>query len=102
MPPVEKAIKRAAMTQDDPLLPLDASPDAHRIRTRRMVGGVASIVADASDLSVDERAALEARLKAAALAIDGIRDVRIALTASRRGRTIMQSDQARRGRQIRR
>ena len=74
---------------DDPLAPLDASPDAARIRTRRMVGGVASIVADASDLSVDERAALEARLKAAATTIPGVRDVRIALTASKRGRKII-------------
>ena len=74
---------------DDPLSPLDASPDAARIRTRRMVGGVASIVADASDLSVDERAALEARLKAAATTIPGVRDVRIALTASKRGRKII-------------
>ena len=74
---------------DDPLSSLDASPDAARIRTRRMVGGVASIVADASDLSVDERAALEARLKAAATTIPGVRDVRIALTASKRGRKII-------------
>ena len=74
---------------DDPLAPLDASPDAARIRTRRMVGGVASIVADASDLSVDERAALETRLKAAATTIPGVRDVRIALTASKRGRKII-------------
>ena len=73
----------------DPLAPLDASPDAGRIRTRRLVGGIASIVADASDLSVEERAALDARLKTAAKAIEGVRDVRIALTASKRGRKII-------------
>ena len=77
------------MDQDDPLAALDASPDAARIRTRRMVGGIASIVADASDLPTDGRAALEARLKAAALAIEGVRDVRIALTASKHGRQII-------------
>ena len=74
---------------DDPLAPLDASPDAARIRTRRLVGGIASIVADASDLSVEERAALDTRLKTAAKAIEGVRDVRIALTASKRGRRII-------------
>ena len=73
----------------DPLAPLDASPDAGRIRTRRLVGGIASIVADASDLSVEERAALDARLKTTAKAIEGVRDVRIALTASKRGRKII-------------
>ena len=74
---------------DDPLAPLDASPDAARIRTRRLVGGIASIVADASDLSGEERAALDTRLKAEAKAIEGVRDVRIALTASKRGRRIV-------------
>ncbi|MGI8932090.1 MAG: Mrp/NBP35 family ATP-binding protein [Sphingomicrobium sp.] len=73
----------------DPLAALDQSPDAVHIRTRRLVGGIASIVADASELSTDERAALEARLKVAALAIDGVRQVRVALTASRRGRRII-------------
>ncbi|MEO6114372.1 MAG: Mrp/NBP35 family ATP-binding protein [Sphingomicrobium sp.] len=77
------------MNQDDPLSPLDTSPDAARIRTRRLVGGIASIVADASDLSIDDRAALEERLKAAAKAIEGVRDVRIALTASKQGRKIV-------------
>ena len=74
---------------DDPLSPLDTAPDAARIRTRRLVGGIASIVADASDLSVEERAALDLRLKAAARAIDGVRDVRVALTASKQGRRII-------------
>ena len=74
---------------DDLLAALDTSPDGARIRTRRMVGGVASIVADASDLSVKDRTALDLRLKAAALAIPGVRDVRIALTASKHGRKII-------------
>ena len=74
---------------DDPLAALDTSPDSARIRTRRMVGGVASIVADASDLSVADRAALELRLKVAALEIPNVRDVRIALTASKHGRQII-------------
>ncbi len=54
-----------------------------------MTGRVASIVADASELGSDDRAALEARLKAAALAIDGVAEVRVALTASRPGRRII-------------
>ena len=77
------------MDQDDPLAPLDALPDGPRIRTRRLVGGIASIVADASNLSVEDRAALDLRLREAARGIAGVRDVRVALTASKHGRQII-------------
>ena len=76
------------MAADDPLQLLDEHPDAGRIRSRRMAGNVATIVADASGLSASERSALEARLKDAALSI-GASEARIALTATKPERTII-------------
>jgi ATP-binding protein involved in chromosome partitioning len=73
----------------DPLEPLDTLPDADRIRSRRLVGNIATIVADASGLRDDERSSLEARLKEAALALPGVTEARVALTASKPGRTFI-------------
>jgi ATP-binding protein involved in chromosome partitioning len=71
------------MSTDDPLSALDHLPEAGRIRSRRLAGSVASIVADATGLDADQRASLEAEINAAAIAIAGVEQVRIALTASR-------------------
>ena len=62
---------------------LAGSPDAPRIRSSRLLDGVATIVADASGLSEEERRALEQRLQAAARALRGVREVRVALTATK-------------------
>ncbi|MEO5810331.1 MAG: Mrp/NBP35 family ATP-binding protein [Sphingomicrobium sp.] len=77
------------MTDRDPLETLDAAPDAPRIRTRRLAGGVATLVVDATGLAADERRALEARLTASALAITGVAEVRIAMSASKPERIII-------------
>ena len=77
------------METDDPLSLLDKLPDATRIRSRKLTGSIATIVADASGLSGTERSALEARLKAAALAAPGTTEARIALTATKPERTII-------------
>ena len=74
---------------NDLLETLDALPEAGRIRSRRLVGQIATIVADASGLSDAERSALESRLKSAAVAIPGVSEARVALTASRPGRTFI-------------
>jgi ATP-binding protein involved in chromosome partitioning len=74
---------------DDRLSSLDALPDAGRIRSRKLVGDIASIVADATGLSEQERAAFEGELRAAALAIPGVREARVALTAAQPGRTVI-------------
>ena len=57
-------------------------PTPSRIRSRKLKGNIAALVVDATGLGPDERAALEQRLSAAALAIPGVAEVRIALTAS--------------------
>jgi len=77
------------MSSQDVLDALSALPDADRIRSRRLVGHVATIVADASGLNDDERKELEIRLKAAALVLPGVGEARVALTASKPGRTFI-------------
>ncbi len=68
---------------------LDRHPDADRIRSRRLTGGVASLVVDATGLGETEKDALEQGLREAALAIPGVSEARVALTAARRGRTLV-------------
>jgi ATP-binding protein involved in chromosome partitioning len=77
------------MTSDDVLISLDELPDAGRIRSRKLTGNVATIVADASGLSASERNSLEAELKAAALAVPGVAEVRVAITAAKPHRTLI-------------
>jgi len=77
------------MAADELLNALDNLPDAERIRSKRLVGDVATIVADASGLNDEERSALEARLREAIAAQPGVREARVALTASKPGRTFI-------------
>ena len=77
------------MVTDEPLSALDGLPEAGRIRSKRLVGHIATIVADASGLGEEERKELELSLKAAALLIPGVGEARVALTASRPGRTFI-------------
>ena len=62
---------------------LQAGPDGARVRSVRVRDGVATVLADGAGLGTAERAELEQRLRAAALAAPGIGDVRVALTAAR-------------------
>lgn len=66
----------------DPLSSLDELPEAARIRSRRLSGGVATIIADATGLSHADRDRLEQKLKAAASALPEVSEARVALTAS--------------------
>ena len=75
--------KRGGM--DDPLEPLDRHPDAARIRSKKFDGGIATLIVDSSAMRNDERKAMEARLDQAARAIPGVNEVRIAMTAARKG-----------------
>ena len=89
MPVVEKPIMGAAMNQDDPLSALSELPDAARIRSRKLKGTIAALVLDATGLSPDERSALEARVRDAALRLPGVEHARIVLTTSRPERKII-------------
>ena len=77
------------MDSDNILTALDALPDADRIRSRRLADGVATIVAGATRLGATEREALEAKLKAAALAVPGVAEARVAITAAKPHRTLI-------------
>jgi ATP-binding protein involved in chromosome partitioning len=69
--------------------PLDDHPQAARIRSRKLAGGVATLVVDATGLDDAGQNALEQELRDAALALPGVEEVRVALTAAKRGRTVV-------------
>ena len=74
----------------DPLLsPLSSHRDAPRIRSSKLKGKIAALVVDASGLEPGAQAELEASLRAAALAISGVDQVRVVLTVSRPERKIV-------------
>jgi ATP-binding protein involved in chromosome partitioning len=68
---------------------LDHLPQAERIRSRRIEGGVATIIADATGLSSSDAEALEQELRSAALQIEGVSEARVALTAAEPRRTLI-------------
>ena len=68
---------------------LDRHPEAARIRSRRLTGGVASVVVDATGMDQPAQESLERELREAALAIEGVTEARVALTAARRGRILV-------------
>ena len=74
------------MPPADPLLHL---PHEERIRSRKLAGGVATIIADATGLSKKEGDALEEELRSAALAIPGVSEARVAITAAQPHRTLV-------------
>ena len=74
---------------DHPADPLTGLPHDERIRSSKLAGGVATIIADATGLSDPEREALEQELRTAALGIEGVNEARVALTAEQVSRTLI-------------
>ena len=72
-----------------PVDPLTSLPHDERIRSRKLSGGVATIIADATGLDAAGRSALESDLRTAALGIAGVAEARIALTAAQAVRTLI-------------
>ena len=72
-----------------PVDPLTDLPHDERIRSRKVSGGVATIIADATGLSDTERKSFEDELRAAALNVAGVSEARIALTAAQTSRTLI-------------
>ena len=70
---------------DELLSSLDSHQDAARIRSKKIAGGVATLIVDGSAMRNDERKAMEQRLREAAGTIPGVSEVRIAMTAARKG-----------------
>ncbi|MFN7159505.1 MAG: chromosome partitioning protein ParA, partial [Erythrobacter cryptus] len=78
-PAAEEALIRSALPPEN----------NHRLRSARIVARRAVIVAEAGDLDPAGRAELEAAIRAALAPLDGIDEVRIALTAERRRRRLI-------------
>lgn len=68
---------------------LDSHPESHRIRARRFKHNMAMLVVDATGLDDAARDALEASLREAALQIDGVEDVQVAMSAAKPSRTMI-------------
>jgi ATP-binding protein involved in chromosome partitioning len=81
------ASEMAEMTEA--LSALDAHPDARRIRSRKIADGVATLIVDATGLADKERKRLEHELRDAAIAIEGVREARVAMTASQPHRMLI-------------
>jgi ATP-binding protein involved in chromosome partitioning len=64
-------------------------PHEERIRSRKLAGGVATLIVDATGLSAAERSRVEEELRSAALSNDGVTEARIAMTASEPSRTLI-------------
>jgi ATP-binding protein involved in chromosome partitioning len=74
---------------DHPADPLTGLPHDERVRSRKLAGGVATIIVDATGLSSGEAKVIEEELRSAALQVAGVKDVRIAMTASQPHRTLI-------------
>ena len=72
-----------------PVDPLTDLPHDDRIRSRKLVNGVATIIADATGLSEGEGKRLEEELRAAATSLPGVTEARVAMTASQPHRTLI-------------
>src|SRR5436309_3815656 len=72
-----------------PVDPLTDLPHDERIRSRKLSGGVATIIADATGLSKKQGDALERELRSAALAMPGVKEARVAMTAAQTARTLI-------------
>jgi ATP-binding protein involved in chromosome partitioning len=64
-------------------------PHEERIRSRKLVGSVATLIVEATGLSGTERTAMEQELRSAVLSRTGVDDVRIAMTAAEPSRTLI-------------
>jgi ATP-binding protein involved in chromosome partitioning len=60
-----------------------------RLVMARVKDGVATVVLDATGLAAEDRAQLERRVRAATVALPGVNDTRIAMTAEKLERTIL-------------
>ena len=74
---------------DHPVDPLTGLPHDERIRSRKLAGGVATIIVDATGLSEGEAKTVEDEVHAAAMQVTGVREARIAMTASQPHRTLI-------------
>jgi ATP-binding protein involved in chromosome partitioning len=68
---------------------MDGLPHAERVRSAKVKGGIALVIADATGLAERERDALEAELRTAAEATPGVTQAKVALTVSEPSRKLI-------------
>ena len=68
---------------------LEGLPHDERIRSRKLAGGVATLIVDATGLSAEQRSRLETELRTVAQQRGGVDEVRIAMTAAEPSRTLI-------------
>jgi ATP-binding protein involved in chromosome partitioning len=68
---------------------LDGLPHDGRIRSRKLSGGIATLIVDATGLSANERESVEQELRSALAQRGGIDEARIAMTAAEPSRTLI-------------
>jgi ATP-binding protein involved in chromosome partitioning len=78
-----------SLAMEHPADPLTGLPHDERIRSRKLAGGVATIIVDATGLPKDKASGIEEDIRAAASATAGVREVRIAMTAAQQHRTLI-------------
>lgn len=64
-------------------------PHEERIRSRRLSGGVATLIVDATGLSAADRSSVEQDLRSATLAMPAVEEARIAMTATEPSRSLI-------------
>jgi ATP-binding protein involved in chromosome partitioning len=74
---------------DHPADPLTDLPHDERIRSRKVANGVATIIVDATGLSENEAKRVEEEVRSAAVALAGVNEARIAMTAAQPHRTLI-------------
>jgi len=74
---------------EHPADPLTGLPHDERIRSRKLAGGIATIIVDATGLSPREAKSIEDEVRLAALELPGVGEARIAMTASQPHRTLI-------------
>src|SRR6059058_3394077 len=74
---------------DHPADPLTGLPHEERVRSRKLMGGVATIIVDATGLGPAEAKTVEDEVRVAVLRIAGVTEARIAMTASQPHRTLI-------------
>jgi ATP-binding protein involved in chromosome partitioning len=74
---------------EHPADPLTGLPHDERIRSRKLAGGVATVILDATGLSEGDAKRVEDEVRSAALAVSGVADVRIAMTAAQPHRILV-------------
>ena len=74
---------------DDRQDPLTGLPHEDRIRSRKRTGAIVTIIVDATGLSAPQAKHVEEEIRAATLAIDGVSEARIAMTAAKTSCTLI-------------